>query len=72
MVADRFFPTDRVLGIKHRFGTFNAATFPVTDPTIFVWTLFAYCIVYTPTEAEQFYRLSPPATKFFAYIRIQY
>ncbi len=72
MVADRFFPTDRVLGaLNIGSGLLMLLLSRVTDPTTFVWTLFAYCIVYTPTEALSnsivFHHLP---RKFFAYIRV--
>ncbi len=52
MIADRFFPTQRVLGVLNILaGVLMVVLSQITDPSIFVWILFAYCIVYTPTEA---------------------
>jgi len=52
MVADRFFPTQRILGVLNiGAGVIMLLLSQVTDPSTFLWVLFAYCIVYTPTEA---------------------
>ncbi|MEM8955579.1 MAG: MFS transporter [Verrucomicrobiota bacterium] len=52
MVADRYFATQRVMGLLHLCaGLIMVALAQVTDPALFTWVLFAYCIVYTPTEA---------------------
>ena len=72
MVADRFFPTDRVLGsLNIVSGLLMLLLSQVTSPNTFLWTLFAYCIIYTPTEALSnsivFHHLP---RKFFAYVRV--
>ena len=72
MIADRFFPTQKVLGVLNiGAGTLMLLLSQVTDPTTFIWTLFVYCIVYTPTEALSnsvvFHHLP---RRFFAYVRL--
>jgi len=52
LIADRFFPTQRILGALNIVaGLIMVALSRVTDPGAFVWVLFLYCIVYTPTES---------------------
>lgn len=52
MIADRYFPTQRILGVLNiAAGLIMVALSRVTDPSAFVWMLFFYCIVYTPTES---------------------
>ncbi len=52
MIADRFFPTEKVLGVLNILaGILMVVLSQMTDPSVFVWILFAYCIIYTPTEA---------------------
>lgn len=72
MIADRFFPTQRVLGVLNiGAGALMLLLSQVTDPTTFIWTLFVYCIVYTPTEALSnsivFHHLP---RRYFAYVRL--
>lgn len=72
MVADRFFPTQRVLGaLNIAAAVLMLILSQVTDPTAFVWILFIYCILYTPTEALSnsivFHHLP---RRFFAYVRL--
>ena len=72
MIADRFFPTQKVLGVLNiGAGTLMLLLSEVTDPTTFILTLFIYCIVYTPTEALSnsvvFHHLP---RRFFAYVRL--
>ncbi len=72
MIADRFFPTQKVLGVLNiGAGGLMLLLSQVTDPTTFIWTLFVYCIVYTPTEALSnsvvFHHLP---RRFFAYVRL--
>ncbi|MDA7640931.1 MFS transporter [Opitutaceae bacterium] len=72
MIADRFFPTQKVLGVLNiGAGALMLLLSQVTDPTTFIWTLFVYCIVYTPTEALSnsvvFHHLP---RRFFAYVRL--
>jgi nucleoside transporter len=52
MVADRFFNSERVMGICHLVGAailFYAAS--VTDANSLFWVLFAYALAYNPTLA---------------------
>ncbi len=72
MVADRFFPTQRVLGVLNIGAALLMLVLSqVTNPTTFVWVLFVYCILYTPTESLSnsivFHHLP---RKFFAYVRL--
>jgi nucleoside transporter len=72
MVADRFFPTQRVLGVLNiAAGGVMLILSQVTDPTTFIWALFIYCIIYTPTEALSnsivFHHMP---RRYFAYIRL--
>jgi len=72
MIADRFFPTQKVLGVLNiGAGALMLLLSQVTDPTTFIWTLFVYCIIYTPTEALSnsivFHHLP---RRFFAYVRL--
>ncbi|MDE0767234.1 MAG: MFS transporter [Opitutaceae bacterium] len=72
MVADRFFPTQRVLGVLNiTAGVIMLILSQITDPTTFLWALFIYCIIYTPTEALSnsivFHHMP---RRYFAYIRL--
>ncbi len=72
MVADRYFATEKVLGVLNIGSAILMAVLSqVTDPSAFVWLLFAYCVVYTPAEALSnsivFHHLP---RKYFAYIRL--
>jgi len=52
MIADRFFSTQKVLGVLHLAGggmLFYLTT--VTDPQIFFWVLLSYTLCYMPTLA---------------------
>jgi len=52
MIADRFFSTEKVLGVLHLVGgllLFYLTT--VTDPQLFFWVLLSYTICYMPTLA---------------------
>ncbi len=52
LIADQFFSTQRLLGgLNIVAGLIMIALSRVTDPSAFVWVLFCYCIVYTPTES---------------------
>ncbi len=72
MIADRFFATQRVLGVLNIGAALLMLVLSkVTDPSAFFWILFAYCIVYTPTEALSnsivFHHLP---RKYFPYVRL--
>jgi nucleoside transporter len=72
IVADRFFPTQRVLGVLNiAAGVIMLILSQITDPTTFLWALFIYCIIYTPTEALSnsivFHHMP---RRYFAYIRL--
>jgi nucleoside transporter len=52
MVADRFFPAEKVLAALHAAGAvvmFMVSR--VTDPAMFFWTLLLYTVLYMPTLA---------------------
>lgn len=52
MIADKFFSTEKVLGVLHLLGgviLFYVSR--VTDPTQFFWCLLAYTLCYMPTLA---------------------
>ncbi|MEX0927995.1 MAG: nucleoside permease [Balneolales bacterium] len=51
LVADRFFPTEKVLGTLHLFGGVVLFMVPATsaDPTLFITLLLLYNICYMPT-----------------------
>ena len=56
MIADRFFPAQRVLGVLHLFGgvmMFLAAGMmkPETSPTLINWFFFGHMLCYYPTLA---------------------
>jgi nucleoside transporter len=72
IVADRFFPTQRVLGVLNiAAGVIMLILSQIADPTTFLWALFIYCIIYTPTEALSnsivFHHMP---RRYFAYIRL--
>lgn len=72
MIADRFFPTQKVLGVLNiAAGVLMLVLSQMTDPGAFVWILFAYCVIYTPTEALcnsiVFHHLS---RRYFPYVRL--
>ena len=52
MIADRFFPAEKVLGILHLLGTailYYASS--VTEPVLLFWMLLGYALCYNPTLA---------------------
>lgn len=52
MVADKFFPAQRLLGVLHLVGAvlmFWVST--ITSPLLFFWALLAYALCYMPTLA---------------------
>jgi MFS family permease len=52
MIADRFFPAEKVLGILHLLGAailYYASS--VTEPAVLLWLLLAYALCYNPTLA---------------------
>ena len=52
MLADRFFPAQKVMAILHLLGAMLLWTISnVTDPGVFFWTLLAYALCYMPTLA---------------------
>lgn len=52
MLADRFFPAQKVMAILHLMGAALLWWISgITDPTVFFWTLFAYALCYMPTLA---------------------
>jgi nucleoside transporter len=52
MLADRFFPAQKVMAILHLFGAFLLFRISsIMDPTAFFWSLFAYALCYMPTLA---------------------
>lgn len=72
MVADRFFPTEKVLGLLNIVaGLIMVVLAKTTEPSAFVWILLAYCLIYTPTEALSnsvvFHHLP---RKYFPYVRM--
>jgi nucleoside transporter len=69
MVADRFFPAEKVLGVMHLAGAallYTAAT--VTVPGALFWVLLAYALCYNPTlalvNAVSFYQMASPEKQF--------
>lgn len=74
MIADRFFPAQRVLGVLHLAGA--ALLFYITtinDPGTFYWILLLYSLMYAPTLAlansVAFRQMKDPG-KEFASIRV--
>jgi nucleoside transporter len=74
MVADRFFPAQRVLGVLHLIGA--ALLFYITtigNPDTFYWILLLYSLMYAPTLAlansVAFRQMTDPS-KEFASIRV--
>ena len=52
LIADRFFATQRVLGVMHLLGAatmFLAPTAAAAGPDMFIWLLFAHMLCYMPT-----------------------
>jgi nucleoside transporter len=69
MVADRFFPAQKILGVLHLGGAvllWYAST--VTAPGPFFWVLLAYAMCYMPTlalvNAVSFHQMKDPGTEF--------
>ena len=74
MIADRFFPAQKVLGILHLAGAvllYELTTF--TNPDTFYWVVLVYSLAYAPTLAlansVAFRQMSDPG-KEFASIRV--
>jgi len=74
MIADRFFPAQKVLGILHLAGA--AALYEVTnlnDPDTFKWIILVYSLLYAPTLAlansVAFRQMKDPGEQ-FASIRV--
>lgn len=69
MIADRFFATERVLGVFHILGglsLFWAST--ITEPGLFFWVLILHTIFYMPTlalvNALSFHQMKDPGKEF--------
>lgn len=69
MIADRFFSSERVLGVLHLLGgliMFYAAT--VTDPGTLFWVLLVYAACYMPslalTNTISFHQMTNPEKEF--------
>jgi nucleoside transporter len=69
MVADRFFPAEKVLGVLHLGGAillWQASN--VTDPGTLFWVLLGYALCYNPTlalvNAVSFNQMSSPEKQF--------
>src|SRR3954451_9648995 len=69
MIADRFFPAQKVLGVLHLAGA--ALLFYLTtigDPTTFYWVLLLYSLTYAPTlalaNAVAFRQMKDPGKEF--------
>ena len=69
MIADRFFATERVLGVFHILGglsLFWAST--ITEPGLFFWVLILHTIFYMPTlalvNALSFHQMNDPGKEF--------
>ena len=74
MIADRYFPAQKVLGVLHLAGAvllYELTTF--TNPDIFYWVVLVYSLLYAPTLALSnsvaFRQMSDPG-KEFASIRV--
>jgi nucleoside transporter len=74
MIADRFFPAQKVLGVLHLIGAvllYELTTF--TNPDTFYWVVLVYSLAYAPTLAlansVAFRQMSDPG-KEFASIRV--
>jgi nucleoside transporter len=69
MVADRFFPAQKVLGVLHLSGAaLLYAVSTVTEPTAFFWVLLLYALCYNPTlalvNAISFNQMASPEKQF--------
>lgn len=69
MIADRFFSTEKVLGVLHLIGgivMFWVST--ITEPNLFFWALLLYTICYMPTLALvnsfSFHHMNDPGKEF--------
>src|SRR6185369_14879773 len=74
MIADRFFPAQRVLGVLHLGGALLLYYLTTIDnPTSFYWVLLLYSLMYAPTLAlansVAFRQMKDPG-KEFASIRV--
>jgi len=74
MIADRFFPAQKVLGILHLVGAILLLWVSgIGDPKLFIWVILLYSLMYAPTLAlansVAFRQMSDPA-KEFASIRV--
>jgi nucleoside transporter len=69
MIADRFFPAQKVLGVLHLLGgamLYFAST--VRDPDLFFWVLLGHAAAYMPTlalvNAISFHQMKDPGAEF--------
>src|SRR5690606_20624481 len=69
MIADRFFPAEKVMAFIHLAGgilLFTIST--IVDPIAFFWTLLAYALLYMPTiglaNSIAFYQMENPEKEF--------
>lgn len=69
MLADRFFPAQKVMAVLHLAGgvlLWWIST--IVDPTVFFWTLFAYALCFMPTlalaNAVSFNQMDNPGEQF--------
>jgi nucleoside transporter len=74
MIADRFFPAQKVLGILHLVGAILLFWVSgIGNPELFIWVILLYSLMYAPTLAlansVAFRQMSDPA-KEFASIRV--
>jgi nucleoside transporter len=74
MIADRYFPAQKVMGVLHLAGAvllYLLITIP--DPSVFYWVLLLYSLMYAPTMAlantVAFRQMEDPS-KSFASIRV--
>ena len=69
MIADRFFATERILGVLHVIGgVLMLLASRVTTPGLFFWVLLAYALCYMPTLALtnslSFHQMKDPGKEF--------
>ncbi|MEX2382869.1 MAG: nucleoside permease [Opitutales bacterium] len=69
MIADRFFATERVLGVFHILGGLSLFWASViTTPTFFIWVLILHTLFYMPTlalvNALSFHQMKDPGREF--------
>jgi len=74
MIADRFFPAQRIMGVLHLGGAvllFLATR--ITDNSVFYWIILLYSLLYMPTIALSnsvaFYQMNDPGRQ-FPWIRV--